>query len=192
MGKKKQWNSGISFDEDEDDSQKSKGKRGAPSPSGAKGGTPSKQQRKADDSAVRSGGKEAGVEFHLGGMGRKGGARRESGGSAAGGGGGGGGGGGRGGNNSRLSLGNSPAVSEKKSKKGKGGKETPAKSRGADDNRELPAIQPLVVRALRSTLPRIVPWRDWTEWDTVGKALFSEERGKRMWAVQRIRVWQSR
>ena len=185
MGKKKQWNSGVSFDDDEDDSKKSKGKRGAPSPSGETGGTPSKQQRKADDLAVTSGGKQAGVETPSRGKGRKGGARRESGGSAAGGGGG-------GGNNSRLSLGRSPAVSEKKSKKGKGGKETPAKARGVDDNRELPAIQPLVVRALRSTLPRIVPWRDWTEWDTVGKALFSEERSKRMWAVQRIRVWQSR
>lgn len=59
MGKKKQWNSGISFDEGEDESKKSKGKRGAPSPSRE---TPSKQQKKANDASVKSQRRESGAE----------------------------------------------------------------------------------------------------------------------------------
>ncbi len=50
----------------------------------------------------------------------------------------------------------------------------------------------LPVRAIRASLPRVVPWRDWAEWDSVGKALFSEERRKKLWGVERVKVWQSR
>eukprot|EP01126_Amoeba_proteus_P016898 TRINITY_DN1794_c0_g1_i35.p1 TRINITY_DN1794_c0_g1~~TRINITY_DN1794_c0_g1_i35.p1 ORF type:complete len:155 (-),score=14.51 TRINITY_DN1794_c0_g1_i35:284-748(-) len=42
------------------------------------------------------------------------------------------------------------------------------------------------------SLPRLVPWLDWSEWSTVKGWLYSEDREKRRLGVKRVTTWQHR
>ena len=47
-------------------------------------------------------------------------------------------------------------------------------------------------RGLRPVLPRIVPWRDWSEWDQVRAGLLGAGATAAGRAIRRVRAWQSR
>jgi len=47
-------------------------------------------------------------------------------------------------------------------------------------------------RGVRSVVPRVVPWRDWAEWDEVRCGLMGKDRQKAARAVSHVRAWQSR
>jgi len=61
-----------------------------------------------------------------------------------------------------------------------------------------PAGQPSVAmqiarrRGVRSVLPRVVPWRDWPEWDDVRVGLMGVDTHEAAHAIGRVRAWQSR
>ncbi len=54
------------------------------------------------------------------------------------------------------------------------------------------AMQMARRRGVRSVVPRVVPWRDWAEWDEVRCGLMGNDRQKAARAVSRVRAWQSR
>jgi len=45
---------------------------------------------------------------------------------------------------------------------------------------------------VRSVLPRVVPWRDWAEWDEVRVGLMGSDGKDAACAIGRVRAWQSR
>ena len=42
------------------------------------------------------------------------------------------------------------------------------------------------------SLPRVVPWRDWAEWQAVYAGLYANDPAPRMRAVARCRTWRLR
>ena len=42
------------------------------------------------------------------------------------------------------------------------------------------------------SLPRVVPWRDWAEWQAVYAGLYANDPEPRMRAVARCRTWRLR
>ncbi len=59
-----------------------------------------------------------------------------------------------------------------------------------DSPAPVPRLAPR--RGVRSVLPRIVPWRDWAEWDAVRAGLLGADAREAARAVGRVRAWQSR
>lgn len=53
-------------------------------------------------------------------------------------------------------------------------------------------VKRLKLPGVRAVLPRIVPWRDWDEWEFVGNALLDGSYTEKTHAVCRVRAWQSR
>ena len=86
---------------------------------------------------------------------------------------------------------------------GRPGSGEPADSSGAPPRKraaaaaeagESPAPAPRLAprRGVRSVLPRVVPWRDWAEWDAVRAGLLGADAREAARAIGRVRAWQSR